>query len=158
MKRYVKANHQHQWPEADKIGLHSGLFRAARSSGLAHPTAARRAFQPIRTNLAPALGARFASQLQGKVHQVIGAVVDGMLETPQERRWDDDPTWKTFSRPATDSIALLTVKFDTDQLPPILNALTTQNGGTTLVLEVAVSFQAFSHQSSEANMGKATFG
>ena len=30
------------------------------------------------------------------------------------------------------------VKFDTDQLPPILNALETDNGGNRLVLEVAV--------------------
>ena len=30
------------------------------------------------------------------------------------------------------------VKFDTDQLPPILNALQTENGGQKLVLEVAV--------------------
>lgn len=33
---------------------------------------------------------------------------------------------------------LNTVKFDTEQLPPILNALTTENGGQKLVLEVAV--------------------
>jgi hypothetical protein len=31
------------------------------------------------------------------------------------------------------------VKFDTDQLPAILNALETDNGGNRLVLEVAVS-------------------
>lgn len=30
------------------------------------------------------------------------------------------------------------VKFDTEQLPPILNALTTDNMGNRLVLEVAV--------------------
>jgi hypothetical protein len=30
------------------------------------------------------------------------------------------------------------VKFDTDKLPPILNALETMNGGQRLVLEVAV--------------------
>jgi hypothetical protein len=30
------------------------------------------------------------------------------------------------------------VKFDTDKLPPILNALETMNGGQKLVLEVAV--------------------
>ena len=57
----------------------SGLARTLRSYGLARPTAPRRAFQPIRTNLAPALGARFASGVgDGKIHQVIGAVVDGM--------------------------------------------------------------------------------
>lgn len=35
---------------------------------------------------------------------------------------------------------LIIVKFDTDTLPPILNALETDNGGNKLVLEVAVSF------------------
>lgn len=30
------------------------------------------------------------------------------------------------------------VKFDTEQLPPILNALETDNNGSKLVLEVAV--------------------
>lgn len=30
------------------------------------------------------------------------------------------------------------VKFDTDKLPPILNALETDNGGQKLILEVAV--------------------
>ena len=30
------------------------------------------------------------------------------------------------------------VKFDSDTLPPILNALETQNGGQKLILEVAV--------------------
>lgn len=35
----------------------------------------------------------------------------------------------------------IVVKFDTDQLPPILNALTTENAGQKLVLEVAVSEQ-----------------
>jgi F-type H+-transporting ATPase subunit beta len=53
--------------------------------------------------------ARFASTdsiRDGKIHQIIGAVVD--------------------------------VKFDTEQLPPILNALTTENNGQKLVLEVAV--------------------
>ncbi|KAF2491649.1 alpha-glucan branching enzyme [Lophium mytilinum] len=57
---------------------------------------------------APALSARFASTdavKDGKIHQVIGAVVD--------------------------------VKFDTDTLPPILNALATENGGQKLILEVA---------------------
>jgi F0F1-type ATP synthase beta subunit len=33
---------------------------------------------------------------------------------------------------------IVTVKFDTDKLPPILNALETDNGGQRLVLEVAV--------------------
>ena len=33
---------------------------------------------------------------------------------------------------------LFVVKFDTEQLPPILNALETINGGQKLILEVAV--------------------
>ena len=36
------------------------------------------------------------------------------------------------------AILLCSVKFDTDQLPPILNALETENAGQKLVLEVAV--------------------
>lgn len=60
---------------------HSGLSKALRTSSISRPTAARHAFQPIRKNLAPALGARFASSAgDGKIHQVIGAVVDGMLK------------------------------------------------------------------------------
>lgn len=63
---------------ADTSDGNSGLARAFRSSGLARPTAAKRAFQPLRTNAAPALGIRFASDArEGKIHQVIGAVVDG---------------------------------------------------------------------------------
>ncbi|KAI7490628.1 ATP synthase subunit beta [Hortaea werneckii] len=61
-----------------------------------------------RKAFAPAVAQRFASTdsaREGKVHQVIGAVVD--------------------------------VKFDTEQLPPILNALETTNQGQKLVLEVA---------------------
>ncbi|KAH7411628.1 P-loop containing nucleoside triphosphate hydrolase protein [Phaeosphaeria sp. MPI-PUGE-AT-0046c] len=85
--------------------LKSGILRA--SANLRRP-ASIRAFQPIKKNFAPALSARFASTdaaKDGKIHQVIGAVVD--------------------------------VKFDTEQLPSILNALTTQNGDQKLVLEVA---------------------
>ena len=35
-------------------------------------------------------------------------------------------------------LLLCSVKFDTDSLPPILNALETENAGQKLVLEVAV--------------------
>lgn len=58
----------------------SGLARSIlRPSAFARPTAARRAFQPVKNKVAPAVGARFASTdvREGKVHQVIGAVVDG---------------------------------------------------------------------------------
>ncbi|ERS95025.1 ATP synthase subunit beta, mitochondrial [Sporothrix schenckii ATCC 58251] len=77
--------------------------RVARSS-LATPRIVRPNF------ITPSLlhGSRFASTSSvgdGKIHQVIGAVVD--------------------------------VKFDTDKLPAILNALETQNNGQKLVLEVA---------------------
>ena len=124
-----------------RVASNSGLFRAARSSGLARPTAARRAFQPITSNLAPALGARFASQLQGKVHQVIGAVVDGMLKNPREEKMAIRLTQES-SRSKADQSLLPIVKFDTDQLPPILNALNVENAGNKLVLEVAVSYEA----------------
>ncbi|GME27791.1 alpha-glucan-branching enzyme protein [Neofusicoccum parvum] len=85
----------------------SGINRSLRASAFRRP-ALRSAFQPIKKNFAPALSARFASTdvaQGGKIHQVIGAVVD--------------------------------VKFEGEKLPPILNALTTKNGETKLVLEVA---------------------
>ncbi|KAK6534240.1 atp2, beta subunit of the F1 sector of mitochondrial F1F0 ATP synthase [Arthrobotrys megalospora] len=62
----------------------------------------------LRSSAAPLISARFQSSdapLTGKIHQVIGAVVD--------------------------------VKFDSDRLPPILNAIHTDNNGQRLVLEVA---------------------
>ncbi|KAG9204870.1 atp2, beta subunit of the F1 sector of mitochondrial F1F0 ATP synthase [Epicoccum nigrum] len=80
--------------------LRSQFQRSFRS---VKPTQAARAFAPIQKH-----AVRFASTdaaRDGKIHQVIGAVVD--------------------------------VKFDTEQLPAILNALTTDNGGNKLVLEVA---------------------
>ncbi|KAF2744532.1 ATP synthase F1, beta subunit [Sporormia fimetaria CBS 119925] len=82
-----------------KSGIQRSLLR-----GLRRPAPAQRAFQK---SFAPALSARLASSdsRQGRIHQVIGAVVD--------------------------------VKFDGESLPPILNALETQNGDNKLVLEVA---------------------
>ncbi|TKA77050.1 ATP synthase subunit beta, mitochondrial [Friedmanniomyces simplex] len=85
--------------------LKNGIARSLRASAFRRP-AFQRAFQP--KVAVPVISQRFASTdgaKEGKIHQVIGAVVD--------------------------------VKFDTDQLPAILNALNTQNGGNKLVLEVA---------------------
>ncbi|KAF7187177.1 ATP synthase subunit beta, mitochondrial [Pseudocercospora fuligena] len=85
--------------------LKNGVARFARSARpFGKPVS--RAWQP--KAFAPAISQRFASTdsaKDGKVHQVIGAVVD--------------------------------VKFGSEQLPPILNALETTNGGQKLVLEVA---------------------
>lgn len=88
--------------------LKSAITRPLRASAFRRSATVQRAFQPIKSSFTPALSTRFASTdsaRDGKIHQVIGAVVD--------------------------------VKFDTEQLPPILNALTTDNGGQKLVLEVA---------------------
>ncbi|OAP57780.1 ATP synthase subunit beta, mitochondrial [Fonsecaea erecta] len=88
--------------------LKSGIARSLGRSALARPSISRRAFEPLRKQAAPAIAQRWASTdsaRDGKIHQVIGAVVD--------------------------------VKFDTEQLPPILNALETDNNGQKLVLEVA---------------------
>ncbi|KPI34349.1 ATP synthase subunit beta, mitochondrial [Cyphellophora attinorum] len=90
--------------------LKSGVARAAGVlSQSARPSFARTAF---RKQAAPAFAQTFARRWastetakDGKIHQVIGAVVD--------------------------------VKFDGDVLPPILNALETDNNGQRLVLEVA---------------------
>jgi len=85
--------------------LKSGVTRSLRA--FARQSSA--SYRPhIARNFAPAFTTRFAStqsSKQGKIHQVIGAVVD--------------------------------VKFDTEQLPPILNALETDNHGNRLVLEVS---------------------
>ncbi|TGO85099.1 hypothetical protein BPOR_0431g00010 [Botrytis porri] len=81
------------------------MFRSAiQNSAL---RASRSAFRPALSTGLRAASARFASDsaVHGKIHQVIGAVVD--------------------------------VKFDTEKLPPILNALETTNGGNKLILEVA---------------------
>ncbi|KAF2146036.1 glycoside hydrolase family 13 protein [Aplosporella prunicola CBS 121167] len=98
-------SHLHRPPTSFRM-LKSGITRSLRASALRRP--ATSAFRPIKRNFAPAFGARFASSAaaqDGKIHQVIGAVVD--------------------------------VKFDGDKMPEILNALTTENGGQKLVLEVA---------------------
>ncbi|KAE8858771.1 hypothetical protein PTNB73_08251 [Pyrenophora teres f. teres] len=87
--------------------LKSGIQQALRAS-MRRPAIRRSAFQPLKKSFAPALSTRFAStdaSKDGKIHAVIGAIVD--------------------------------VKFDTDQLPAILNAITTQNGDQKLILEVA---------------------
>ncbi|KAK6001508.1 hypothetical protein QM012_002839 [Aureobasidium pullulans] len=92
---------------ADSTALPSGIARSLRASAR-RPATLQRAFQPIKPSFAPALSQRFAStqsNTDGRIHQVIGAVVD--------------------------------VKFDGEQLPAILNAVTTENGGQKLVLEVA---------------------
>ncbi|RMZ77969.1 hypothetical protein DV738_g4150, partial [Chaetothyriales sp. CBS 135597] len=90
--------------------LKTGFARALGKS--ARPSFARSSVPSLSKKAAPAVTAnlqrRWASTeaaKEGKIHQVIGAVVD--------------------------------VKFDSDELPPILNALETDNGGNKLVLEVA---------------------
>ena len=65
---------------ADSTALSSGIARSLRASAR-RPATLQRAFQPIKPSFAPALSQRFASSASntdGRVHQVIGAVVDGM--------------------------------------------------------------------------------
>jgi ATP synthase F1 beta subunit len=84
----------------------SGISAFARTARPAFAAATRRAVRPAALRV-PAFS-RYASTAgvgDGKIYQVIGAVVD--------------------------------VKFDTEKLPPILNALETDNNGQKLVLEVA---------------------
>lgn len=64
---------------------------------------------------------RLTRTVHGKIHQVIGAVVDVCAVLISTLCFADTHQ----------------VKFDTDKLPPILNALETQNGDQRLVLEVA---------------------
>ena len=58
----------------------SGLARTLGRSAFARPQASTRAFLPLRKHALPAIATRFASSdasKTGKIHQVIGAVVDG---------------------------------------------------------------------------------
>ncbi|KAK5137037.1 atp2, beta subunit of the F1 sector of mitochondrial F1F0 ATP synthase [Meristemomyces frigidus] len=85
--------------------LKNGVARSLRASAFRRP-AFQKSFQA--KTIVPAISQRFASTdsvREGKIHQVIGAIVD--------------------------------VKFDSEQLPSILNALYTDNQGNKLVLEVA---------------------
>lgn len=103
------------------IRWNSALQRSLRAS---RPQTVQRAFQPFATTIA---SKRFAStdnatsSKEGKIHAVIGAVVD--------------------------------VRFDSEQLPPILNALNTTNNGQKLVLEVAV--RSAKHQTPGSDMANA---
>ncbi|KAJ9644261.1 atp2, beta subunit of the F1 sector of mitochondrial F1F0 ATP synthase [Knufia peltigerae] len=88
--------------------LKSGIARSLGKSAFARPSFTRRAFEPLRRQGVPSIAQRWASTEtagDGKIHQVIGAVVD--------------------------------VKFDGERLPPILNALETDNNGNKLTLEVS---------------------
>ena len=58
----------------------SGLTRSLRTSAFSRPTAARPVFQQAKNNALPSIAARWQSTdavKKGKIHQVIGAVVDG---------------------------------------------------------------------------------
>jgi hypothetical protein len=60
----------------------SGILRA--SANLRRPATVRRAFQPIKQAFTPTLCARYASTeassaREGKIHAVIGAIVDSGL-------------------------------------------------------------------------------
>lgn len=131
-------------PNLTKIaGGNSGVARTLRTSAFTRPTAAKRAFQPVKTNFAPALGARLAttSALDGKIHQVIGAVVDGTWSTLRSRALHSHYRCEALLAQTNTEVSIGLVKFETDTLPPILNALTTENNGQKLILEVAVSLR-----------------
>jgi F-type H+-transporting ATPase subunit beta len=123
----------------------SGLARTLGRSAFARPQSTRRAFEPLRKHALPAIAARFASSdsaKQGKIHQVIGAVVDGMTTPAVVELKLKASFWnrrRSLESRASSLIFVFPVKFDNlDALPPILNALETDNGGNRLVLEVAV--------------------
>jgi F-type H+-transporting ATPase subunit beta len=61
----------------------SGIARTLGKSAFARPAVTRRAFEPLRKQAFPILSQRWASTDNtnvGKIHQVIGAVVDGMSQ------------------------------------------------------------------------------
>jgi hypothetical protein len=65
-------------------GLNSGVARSLGKSAFARPSFTRRAVEPLRRHGVPAIAQRWASTEtagNGKIHQVIGAVVDGMKKS-----------------------------------------------------------------------------
>jgi hypothetical protein len=72
-------------------------------------------------------------------HGVSHAGVD--VDNPELRSHQENVPSKSMLTCAIVIGAVVDVKFDTDKLPPILNALETTNGGQKLVLEVAVCQQ-----------------
>ena len=118
--------------------LRSGLARQlcrARPTSTFASAGRRTAFQPIKKNSLPSQAIRCATTAagNGKIHQVIGAVVDGMRNVTITLLFQFEIA---PSKPS--SLTRKPVKFDSEQLPPILNALETVNDGQKLVLEVAV--------------------
>jgi F-type H+-transporting ATPase subunit beta len=113
----------------------------------ARPAITRSSIQPLRSQVAPAFAQPTVRRWQstesgkhGKIHQVIGAVVDGKKISPLQHwsfgKLQQAPNVLACITDKADELFL--VKFDSDQLPPILNALETENNGQRLVLEVAV--------------------
>ena len=72
-----------------QLTSNSGDARSLRTTAFRQPQVLPRTFQPLKKSLAPATSARFASSdvRDGKIHQVIGAVVDGKSspQNPQPR-------------------------------------------------------------------------
>lgn len=70
--------------ETDSNSMKNSGFQRSLRASFRRPATVQRAFQPIKKSFAPALSARFASTdsaKDGKIHQVIGAVVDGTRKT-----------------------------------------------------------------------------
>ncbi|KAJ4307054.1 atp2, beta subunit of the F1 sector of mitochondrial F1F0 ATP synthase [Collariella sp. IMI 366227] len=132
----------------------SGISAFARTARPSFAAATRRAVRPASLRV-PALS-RFASSAgvgDGKIYQVIGKLfeLDSLRGRPLStvvsrprapgkilcvrnttravRQWPPSPGRIQLTRS--------TVKFDTEKLPPILNALETTNNGQKLVLEVS---------------------
>lgn len=69
----------------DANTFHSGIARSLRASAFARP-GFQRSFQPIKPAFASQRFASTDSAKDGKIHQVIGAVVDGTLLSGFRRR------------------------------------------------------------------------
>lgn len=137
----------------------SGISAFARTARPSFAAATRRAVRPASLNFRAPVFGRFASTAgvgDGKIYQVIGkldavgrvgedcfALADrAVQQVPSSMVRNSAAPMSPpgvrgppcFAADGTRS----TVKFDTDKLPPILNALETNNNGHKLVLEVAV--------------------
>ena len=141
------------WSPSRCSGI-SAFARASRPSLAA--AASRRALRPAALRL-PALQrlASTSSVGDGKIYQVIGTPpppwrgprilqLTAQLgkQVPSSMVSYHNTAKKAPAAPRTVANPISTVKFDTEKLPSILNALTTDNNGQKLVLEVSVR-QAF---------------
>lgn len=88
LQKLIPSSFDHP-PKLMLTQFHSGVARSLGRSAFARPSITRRAFEPLQRQALPAIAQRWASTEaanDGKIHQVIGAVVDGMKILPSSNQ------------------------------------------------------------------------